>query len=321
MVPSTDDDEAEATMHNPDQEELLPQAYRGPDVRTGITTTTAPDPVVIRRATLSETIQAVFCLEHAPVIDAPILPEAVVLLLFLWTAPILYFLTGRMGLEAVRILLQAVPFTVLLLDLKFINRYHILNRHRRLNNWGCGCSYCGCCCAVLVLQGLFCYWFLGNEDLDSVSILIVYLLLSVIWGLFAFMQYTMESMMRTFHRQALEDDPSIQFWQRIDTWLVNLLRCIGVLIFWAYLVSVAWIVINDGLLNGGLFLELLVITLGFAAPFYFLVATLMVRDDRRASRLEFPTVAAATTANTLRRRTRQFVLNPDDPMGEPLLLV
>jgi hypothetical protein len=320
MVPSTGDAEADETEGLTDQEELLlPQELRGPDARTAATATTAPDLIVNRRATPLETIQAVFCLEHAPVIEAPIKPEAIVLLLFLWTAPILYFLTGRMGPEARQILLYALPMMVLLLDLKFINQYHILKR--RLNNWGCACSYCGCCCAVVVLQALFCFWVLGNEELDSVLILIVYLLLSVILGLFAFMQYTMESMMRTFHRQARQDDPSIQFWQRIDTCLVNLLRCIGVFIVLLYLVTVATMIIDGGLLKGGFFLELLVITFAFTVPFYFLVATLVVREDRPVSRLEFPTAAAAATVNALRRRTRQFVLNPDDPMGEPLLLV
>ena len=108
-----------------------------------------------------------------------------------------------------------------------------------------------------------------------------------------------------------EGSPSLLFWERIDKCLVCFVRFCAGLIGLAYVSTILFAEMD--------FDEIVMITFGYGSLLYFVVTMFMVRDRPIRPHSEFLRNNRSTEQAI--RRARQLVLNPNDPMAEPLLLV
>jgi len=222
----------------------------------------------------------------------------------IWTLLMLAIFTGLMGQGVFTMVMIEMPIpAVFTLSAYGISRY--------------------CCRFVpraLLIQVAFVVtgiWaiLLDTDWFHNFDFLYGWTLFWLISGGFYALHWLMQKMVRSLERQTREQDPSLAFWLRLDNCLVRLIRCIGALIFVGYVSFLIMLLIESipqRLSDTAVYF--LVATLSFGSLFYFVVATLAVRD-RPNWRLHVRNCQAPI------QRARQLVLNPDDPLAEPLLLV
>lgn len=225
-----------------------------------------------------------------------------VLCLSVWILLVLWILTGWMKVGLRELILWELPAACSLVALPFV----------------LGWKFRGPYLQGLLLVGAILLTVYLPMVADGPPLLEGWILVGAVYAIIWLLKKTL----RVWQRD-LQDDgrDSLEFWQRIDLRMVRFLRCLGFVIVGVYTVGILefFFVIRDlyyfKTVWGDVFFELLTSTAFCGAMLYFLALALLVRDERPC---RMSTVNASRTAI---RRTRQFVLNPDDPLGEPLLLV
>jgi len=161
-------------------------------------------------------------------------------------------------------------------------------------------------CAVTSICLLFVV--VSNDHRD------VQTLVGVLVGSFFGMYWLGHKALRTWQGllRDQEGSPSLLFWERIDKSLVFCIRFVVGLISLAYVATIIPAFVNGEYIFG----YIVMATIAYGSLLYFVVTMFMVRD--RPNR---PSEFSRNRTEQAIRRARQLVLNPNDPLAEPLLLV
>lgn len=226
----------------------------------------------------------------------------------IWVLCSLWFLTGLMGPGVRSMIMMEIPVALFFLSLPL---------------WLACQAKQGSQNAIIFLALLSSTWVL-MELASSKPLALMWL---GMWGSLYLVYVLLQKLTREFQRRTQgEDPPDTLFWQRLDSCLVHVLRGLGFLIVVSFIVGVVLMSMErfsvDGLFDD--LMGFVIFSSMFAVPFYFLVVTILVRERPRPAAVmlgEFPSADADTQRRKVIRMARQFVLHPNDPLGEPLLLV
>lgn len=231
------------------------------------------------------------------------------ILMFVWVFSAMWALTGWMG-DGVRLQVM-LEFPLILCLVAFA----VILTWKCFNNPKIGAILLAL--AVLIIQSPLVFIYEGLLQWFFVYFFIT----GFIYGMYRMSQ----KLMRNWQRE-LQDEgaiPSIEFWQRKDQLMVKCLRGLLAFIGLGYISALlASVTIWQ---DDGDFIEVLfswfISSASFGSLMYFVSLTLLVRDRPSRWILSSGARARNNLSRAAIRRTRQFVLDPNDPLAEPLLLV